>query len=333
MRVLILGGTGTISTAVVQRAFDEGHEVWVLNRGRSTPFYEAEAKHLVADRHDHKAFYDVLKGLEFDVVADFIAYVPDDVKQDIEVFHGRCGQFVFISSASAYQKPPAHYVITEETPLSNPYWEYSRNKIACEEMLTAAYGEKGFPSVIVRPSHTYSPRKIPGSFLKGYTLFDRILKDRPVITPDGGQTLWTMTWNEDFAAAFVGLFGNEQAIGEAFHITSDEALTWDQLHHEVGQALGHEVRIVHIPTEAMEKLHPPTYPGWKGDKSCSMVFDNNKIKRFVPGFEAKVCFHEGMCRCRDWLEKHPELKVVDEEMNRQADHIIDAYVRVLDSLG
>lgn len=333
MKVLILGGTGVISTAVVQRAFNKGHEVWVLNRRRNPAYYDAEARRLKADRKDTAALRSALGKLEFDVVADFIAYEPDDIRQDIDVFSGRCGQFIFISSASAYQKPPPRYLITEETPLSNPYWDYARNKIACEETLLEAHAEKNFPAVIVRPSYTYGPQKIPGAFIKGYTMFDRILRGRPVITPDGGKTLWTMTWNGDFAAAFVGLFGNSNTPGEAFHITSDEVMTWDQLQQETARALDREVKIVHIPSEVMKRLHPPAWPGWKGDKACCMVFDNSKIKRFVPDFRAEVTFYEGMCRCRDWLEEHPELKVVNEQMNREADRIIERYTSMLDSLG
>jgi len=266
MRVLFIGGTGFISTAVSRQAIAKGFDLYLLNRG-SRLAHLPGSHSLTADVHRPEDVRAALKNLQFDVVVDWIAYTPDDIERDLALFCGRVKQYVFISSASAYQKPPAHYLITESTPLHNPYWEYARNKIACEERLTRAYREEGFPMTIVRPSLTYDPNfPIAIGGWGCYTLADRLIKGRPIIVHGDGSSLWVVTHADDFGRGFLGLLGNERALGHAFHITSDEVLTWDQIYQTIAEALGVEAQIVHIPSDLIARVAPQLGASLLGDK-------------------------------------------------------------------
>jgi nucleoside-diphosphate-sugar epimerase len=263
---------------------------------------------------------------EFDVVVDWIAYTPDDIERDIALFRGRVGQYVFISSASAYQKPPADYLVTESTPLHNPFWEYSRGKIACEERLTRAFHDDSFPVTIVRPSMTYdSNLPIALGGWGTYTLADRLMAGRPIIVHGDGSALWVVTHADDFARGFLGLLGNERALGQAFHITSDEVLTWNQIYQTVAESLGVEANIVHIPTDFIVRVAPQMSGSLLGDKTWSVVFDNSKIKAFVPGFEALVPFRDGIRRTLAWFAADEERRLVDEAVHAEMDRILEAY--------
>ena len=332
MRALFLGGTGLISSACVERALAGGWDLSLLHRGVSTKYpVPPGAKLLQGDVHgDPEALQALLRGQTFDVVVDWIAYTTEDVERDIALFRDRTRQFIFISSASAYQKPPAHYLITEETPLDNPYWEYSRNKIACENRLMREYRDRRFPVTIVRPSLTYGPSQIPlciGSWQHPYTMIDRMKKGKPVIVPGDGTSLWVMTWNADFAVGFCGLMGMEKAVGQAFHITSDEVLTWNQIYWEAGRAAGVKPNLVHIPSDLIAAYNPEAVGTLLGDKSHSAVFDNSKIKSFVPQFSTKVPWSEGVRRAIAWHEADPARRTLDEEANRKWDTILEAYRR------
>lgn len=325
MKVLFIGGTGMISETCSKLAVQKGFELYLLNRGITPVPVPEEATVLKGDIRDQDRVKQLLDNREFDVVVDWIAYTPEHIESDLALFKGKTGQFVFISSASVYQKPPAHYIITESTPLVNPFWEYARNKIACEERLMRAYREEGFPVTIVRPSYTYGHRSIPGPVGKGYTVLDRMKKGRPVIVPGDGQSLWTMTHSRDFAQGFVGLLGNRNTIGESFHITSDEVLTWDRIYGFIGQAAGVEPNLLHISSDLIKAYDPEIGAGLLGDKAYSAVFDNSKIKRFVPGFQAVIPFAEGIRETIAWFEADPRRCVVNEEANQKMDRIITAY--------
>ncbi len=284
MRVLFIGGTGLISSACAELAVQRGVDLWLLNRGSSDRYAPPPGTHsLTADVHGPDAgIRSVLEGRTFDAVVDWVAFTPDDVERDIRLFSGRTGQFVFISSASAYQTPPRRYLITEDTPLDNPFWEYSRDKIACERRLLDEHARNGFPVTIVRPSHTYGPSQIPlvlNSGLHPWTAAARMRQGRETIVHGDGSSLWVLTWNADLAVALVGLLGRADAIGEAFHITSDEVLTWDAITLEVGRALGVTPAIVHVPSDLIARLDPESAGSLLGDKSHSVVFDNSRIKR------------------------------------------------------
>ena len=327
MRILFIGGTGMISTAVSRAALAESHELYLLNRSLEQVDLPG-ARFLTADIHRPDDVRAVLSGLEFDVVVDWIAYTPNDVERDLELFRGRTRQYVFISSASAYQKPPVDYLITESTPLENPYWEYSRDKIACEELLMRAHRDDGFPVTIVRPSMTYD-RNLPIA-LGGwgtYTLADRLTRGEPVIVHGDGSSLWVVTHADDLARGLLGLLGNERAIGEAFHITSDEVLTWNQIYNTIAEALGVEAKIVHIPSEFIARVAPAMTGSLLGDKTWSVVFDNSKIKAFVPGFEAAIPFRDGIRRTLEWFAADPSRQRVDSEVNAEMDRILHAYAK------
>ena len=267
-----------------------------------------------------------MQDLEFDVVVDWIAYTPDDIERDLALFRGRVKQYVFISSASAYQKPPAHYLITESTPLHNPYWEYSRNKIACEERLMQAYRDEGFPVTIVRPSMTYDPNfPIAIGGWGTYTLADRLMKGRPIIVHGDGSSLWVVTHADDFARGLLGLLGNERALGQAFHITSDEVLTWNQIYQTIAEALGVEAKIVHIPSDFIARVAPQLAGSLLGDKTWSAVFDNSKIKAFVPGFQATIPFRDGIRRTLAWFAADERRRRIDEAVNAEMDRILEVY--------
>ena len=281
---------------------------------------------MTADIHNPADARAALQDLEFDVVVDWIAYTPEDIERDLALFRGRVKQYVFISSASAYQKPPAHYLITESTPLHNPYWEYSRNKIACEERLLRAYRDEGFPVTIVRPSLTYDPNfPIAIGGWGCYTLADRLKKGLPIIVHGDGSSLWVVTHAEDFARGFLGLLGNGRALGHAFHITSDEVLTWDQIYQTIAEALGVEAKIVHIPSDFIARVSPQLGAGLLGDKTWSAVFDNSKIKAFVPGFQATIPFREGIRRTLAWFAADERRQRIDEAVNTEMDHILKAF--------
>ena len=334
MKILFIGGTGIISSACAELAVARGHDLFLVNRAlsRKVPIPEG-ATVLQADVYaDEARLVTLLADHHFDVVVDYLAYHPTDIERDLRLFRGKTGQFVFISSASAYQKPVRNFLITEETPLENPYWEYSRNKIACEERLMQAYRDDGFPTTIIRPSHTYGPTQIPfgvSSWRHPWTVVDRMRRGQKVIVPGDGTSLWVLTWNGDFAKGLVGLFGNENAIGEAFQITSDEVLSWDQIHLEAYRALDLEPNIIHIPSDLIAMYDPESRGGLVGDKSNSEVFDNSKIKRFVPDYVCEVNWAEGVRKSLAWFESHPEFQTIDHEMSSLWDRIVAAYERAL----
>ncbi len=325
MKVLFIGGTGIISSAVSALAVEKGIELFLFNRGQHSEFVPQGATVIKGDVKDKSK---LLKGKNFDVVVDWLAFVPTDVETDIEIFKGNVGQYIFISSASAYQKPPAHWLIDESTPLSNPYWQYSRDKIACEERLMAEYRKSGFPVTIVRPSFTYGDNMIPAaisSWTKPWTLVDRMRKGKKIIIHGDGATLWVMTHNTDFAKGFVGLIGNIQAVGHAFGITSDEVLTWNQIYKAIADAAGARLNPVYIPSDFIAKFRPDHEGPLLGDKSWCAVFDNSKIKRFVPDFVATVPFAQGIKRSVEWFDADPKRCTVDDEFNRFMDELIAAY--------
>ena len=325
MKVLFIGGTGFISTAVSRMAMERGMELYLLNRGiRSSEI--PGAHQLTGDIHNPESMRNALKDLDFDVVVDWIAFTPEEIERDMQFFRGRTKQFVFISSASAYQKPVVNYLITESTPLENPYWEYSRNKIASEELLMNAYRNEDFPVTIVRPSYTYNtylPVAIGG--FGCYTLADRMLKGKPIIVHGDGTSLWVNTHAEDFAKGFLGLLGNQKAIGQAFHITSDEVLSWNQIYQTIADVLSVEAKIVHIPTDFIVKEVPRLTGDLLGDKTWSAVFDNSKIKSFVPEFQATIPFHEGMRMALEWFAADEKRHRINEQVNAEIDQIINAY--------
>ena len=330
MRVLFIGGTGIISTPCTSLALERGIEITVLNRGLRAPSFPPGARSLTMDIDDNSAVSHALAAESFDVVVDWIAFEPAQVERDIALFRGRTRQYIFISSASAYQKPVGHYLITESTPLSNPYWSYSQQKIACEERLLRAYREEAFPVTIVRPSLTYGDTQITlaiNSWAKSYTAVDRMRRGKKVIVPGDGSSLWVITHNSDFAKGLVGLFGREQTIGHAFHITSDEVMTWDQWYRVTAEAAGAEPDLLHIPSDFLAECLPDSRGSLIGDKSASVVFDNTKIKRFVPDYCATVPFTEGIRRTLAWFDADPARRQVDEEANARWDRLIDAYQR------
>ncbi len=331
MKILFIGGTGIISTASTVLAARRGMDVTLLSRGQHAADLPPGVKTLVADVND-PSLAEKLASESFDVVVDWVAFTPADVERDLKLFRGRTRQFVFISSTSAYQKPQTHYLMTESTPLANPYWDYSRNKIACEERLMQAYREEGFPITIVRPSLTYGDTQIPlvlNSWQKSYTAVDRMLRGQKMIVPGDGTSLWVVTHNTDFAKGLVGLLGHAQAIGQAFHITSDEVLTWDQLFRIVGAAVGVEPKLVHIPSDFIIACLPEKQGTLIGDKSVSVVFDNSKIKRFVPGYCATTSFAEGVRQSLAWFNADPSRKQIDHQFSATLDRVIAAYEKGL----
>src|SRR5712692_631431 len=296
MKVLFIGGTGNISVSVSNLAVERGLDLFLLNRGRE-PVTINGAQTLLADITQPAQVQQALGDQRFDVVVNWIAYREPDIERDLNLFRNKCSQYIFISSASAYQKPLTHPVITESTPLANPHWQYSRNKIACEERLMRAYREEGFPITIVRPSHTYDTRfPIGVGNWASYVIAKRMLEGKPIVVHGDGTSLWTLTHAEDFARGFVGLLGHPQTIGHAIHITSDFLLNWNQIHEQIGDALGVKPKLVHIPSEFIASVDPDTGAGLLGDKMYSAIFDNSKIKRLVPDYVARIPFHEGIRR-------------------------------------
>ncbi len=326
MKVLFIGGTGVISSACSRLAVERGLELYLLNRGQSARPVPPGAHVLRGDVRDREAVIRLLAGRTFDVVVDWIGFAPEHVEADLALFRGRVGQYVFISSASAYQTPPASLPVTESTPLDNPYWAYSRAKIACEDRLVRAYREEKFPMTIVRPSHTYDRTMLPVH--GGYTVIARMRRGQPVIVHGDGTSLWTLTHHEDFATGFVGLLGNSHAIGQAVHITSDEVLTWNQIYEILARAAGAELRAVHVPSECIAAFDPEWGASLLGDKAHSMIFDNTKIKRLVPGFAATIPFSRGAEEILAWYDADPARRIVDEAFDRLLDRIIAAYAAV-----
>lgn len=330
MRILIIGGTGTISSAITRQLAASGQDLWLLNRGTRKQEVPAGVKQIVADISNEEEVERLLGDMQFDAVCEFIGFVPEQVERDIRLFKGRTRQYVYISSASAYNKPASNHVINEGTTLANPYWEYSRNKIACEELLMREYRENAFPVTIVRPSHTYCERSVPVSVHgpKGsWQVLKRMIDGKPVVVQGDGSSLWTLTWNEDFARGFIGLPGNPKAIGEAFQIMSDESLTWNQVYKCVADALGVAFHPYYVSSEFLATVAPKEYDftgNLLGDKSVTVVFDCSKLKRVVPGFQATTRFHEGVRRCVAYLLSHPELQVEDEEFDAWCDQVIAA---------
>ena len=332
MKLLFIGGTGLISSACSDLTVAQGHDLFILNRSLSRKIPLPEGSTLLqADIYtDEARLASLLADHHFDAVVDFIAYTLEDIERGLRLFRGKTEQFVFISSASAYQKPVRKYLITEETPLENPYWDYSQNKIACESRLMQAYRGEGFPVTIVRPSHTYGPTQIPfavGSWQHPWTVIDRMKRGKKVIVPGDGTSLWVLTWNDDFAKGLAGLLGNPKAIGEAFQITSDEVLSSDQIYLEAYRALGVAPNVVHIPSDLITQYWPDAYGSLIGDKSNSVAFDNSKIKRFVPDFTCEVDWAEGLRRALAWFDMHPEYQTIDRELDTLFDDIIDSYGR------
>jgi len=326
MRVLFIGGTGIISSACSQLALDQGIELYLLCRGRSPRPIPKGAKVLQGDIRDAASARRALGNLEFDAVADFISFVPENIQAARELFAGRTRQFLFISSASAYKKPVDNWPITESTPLHNPHWQYSRNKIACEELLMRAYRENGFPSTIVRPSHTYDKTLLPfDPYQAGYTVLDRLKRGKPVILHGDGTSLWVLTHHRDFAKGFVGLLGNPKAVGETFHITSDEVLTWNEIVGAVARAAGVTPRIVHVPSAIIAREHPDWGAGLLGDKTHSVIFDNTKIKRFVPGFTCTIPFARGAEEIVEFYAQNPNFEPVNPTVDQLMDRLVERY--------
>ena len=330
MKILIIGGTGTISSAITRQLVAAGHELWLINRGNRTAELPDGIKLITGDINNREDEVAAKLGNEqFDAVCEFIGFLPSQVERDIRLFTGRTKQYVFISSASAYNKPVRNHVITEGTSLANPYWEYSRNKIACEELLMKAYRETGFPVTIVRPSHTYCERGVPVSVhgpRGSWQVLKRMLEGKRVIVHGDGSSLWTLTWNEDFARGFIGLLGNPKALGEAFQITSDESLTWNQIYQAVADALGVEFKPYYVSSDYLAAIAPEAYDlrgNLLGDKAASVVFDCGKLKRAVPGFCATTRFDQGVRYAVAYIKAHPELQIEDPEFDIWCDKVID----------
>ena len=331
MKVLFIGGTGLISSTCTQLAVERGVDLFLLNRGSHLD-RAFGATPIIADLRDEAAVEHVLAGHRFDAVVDWIAFTPADIERDLRLFRARADQFVFISSASAYRKPLVDWLIREDSPLANPFWDYARDKIACEDRLMRAFRDDGFPVTIVRPSLTYGDTQVPlavNSWARPYTAIARMRRGRPLIVPGDGTSLWTITHNSDFAEAFVGLLGRPQAIGQAFNIMSDEVLTWDEIYRQVAAAAGAEARIVHIASDFIAECLPEMRGTLIGDKAVSAVFDTTKIKRFVPDFRATTPFAEGIRRTLAWFDADPARQQVDSEMDDRWERLLAAYERGL----
>jgi len=324
LRVLFIGGSGIISAACSRLAAERGIKLSVLNRGathlRPLP---PEATVLHGDIRDHLAAREALGDLEFDAVVDWVAFTPEHVQADIELFRGRTGQYVFISSASAYQTPPARVPVTESTPLRNPFWQYSRDKIACEDLLVEAYRQTGFPATIVRPSHTYDRTSIP--FDGKWTALARMRAGKEVVVHGDGTSLWTVTHSADFARGFVPLLGHPRTIGDAFHITSDDVLTWNQIGEALAAAAGVTARLVHVPSDAIAAADAAWGAGLLGDKSHSMVFDNSKLRSVVPSYRAEIPFEQGAREIVGWHDEDPARQQADARLDAVMDKLVAAY--------
>ena len=319
--ILFIGGTGTISSACVARALSRGASVTVLNRGEShlRPLPDG-VEELRADIRDSASVDAAIGSREFDVVAEFLAFTPEHVASDVARFSGRTGQYVFISSASAYQTPPERLPVTESTPLRNPFWTYSQNKIACEDLLVHEYRENGYPATIVRPSHTYDRTSIPT--MGHWTDIARMREGKPVVVHGDGTSLWTITHNTDFAVAFDGLLGNPLAVGDTFHITGDHAPTWNQIYTWLAEAAGVEPRLAHVASETIAVIEPDLGPGLIGDKANSMVFDNSKVKALVPEFATTITFDRGASEIVEWYDAHPDQQRFDPDLDASFERML-----------
>jgi nucleoside-diphosphate-sugar epimerase len=323
LKVLFIGGTGIISSGCARRAVATGIDLTILNRGAETSRPAPDGAEVIhADIRDADSVRAVCGGRSFDVVAEFVAFTPPHVQADIDVFAGRIGQYVFISSASAYQTPLARLPIVESTPLRNPYWSYSRDKIACEDLLVAAYRADGFPATIVRPSHTYDRTLVP--LMGGWTDIDRMRRGLPVVVHGDGTSLWTLTHHDDFAKAFVGLLGHPQAIGDSFQITSDEVLTWNQIYGEMADAAGTRAEIVHVTSDAIADADADLGASLLGDRTHSVIFDNTKVKALVPDYVATIPFAIGAREIVEWFDADASRRVVDAAMDATLDKLIAA---------
>jgi len=326
MKILLIGGTGRISLSITNLLLTQGHKLYLVNRGNHNQDLEGKnITFLTCDINDEVKMNELLEGMIFDVVADFIAFTPEDLKRDYRLFKDKTKQFIFISSASAYHKAPADYIITEGTTLSNPFWQYSRDKIACEDYLMKLYREKSFPVTIVRPSHTYDHTSIPlgvNGNKGSWQIAKRMLEGKPVIIHGDGTSLWTLTHTDDFAKGFIGLLGNTHAIGEAIHITSDETVTWNQIYHATAEALGVELNPFYVSSAFLANCKPYNLEGLLGDKSHCVVFDNSKLKRLVPEFQATIRFDQGVKQIVDYILKYPEYQIEDPEFDNWCDRII-----------
>ena len=326
MKVLFIGGTGNISTSVSRLCVERGIELFHLNRGKSG--VKIPGVKLIIGDINAGELKTKLQKYNWDAVVDWIAFTTKDIERDIKLFRKKTKQFIFISSASVYQKPPTHYIITESTPLANPFWVYSQNKIACEEKLISAYRTENFPSTIVRPSHTYDTM-IPIAIGNGneYTVVDRMLKGKQIIVHGDGTSLWTLTHSEDFAKGFVGLLGNPNVIGHAFQITSDEVLNWNQIYEAIGNAVNVKPNLIHISSDFICQAEKSLTGDLIGDKSISAVFDNTKIKTFVPDYNAVIPFSQGIKRTLAWFDENPKRKIVNKQTNEMIDRIINLYLK------
>lgn len=330
MKILLIGGTGTISSAITRQLATSGHDLWLLNRGNRKDDVPAGVRQVICDINNEAEVLRQISGTMFDAVCEFIGFLPSQVERDIRLFKGRTRQYVYISSASAYNKPARNHIITEGTSLANPYWQYSRDKIACEELLMKEYRENGFPVTIVRPSHTYCERAIPVSVhgSKGsWQVLKRMIEGKAVLVQGDGSSLWTLTWNEDFAKGFIGLLGNPKAIGEPFQIMSDESLTWNQIYQCVADALKVEFKPYYVASQFLAAVAPKEYDftgNLLGDKSTTVVFDCSKLKHAVPGYQATTRFDEGVRRCVAYILAHPELQIEDPEFDAWCDRVIEA---------
>jgi nucleoside-diphosphate-sugar epimerase len=327
MKILYIGGTGIISSACSELALQQGMELYLLNRGRSSRPAPAGAIHLRGDIHQPASVTTALGDLTFDAVVEWVAFTPDQVKSDIELFRNRTRQYIFISSASAYQKPPSSLPITESTPLHNPYWQYSRDKAACEALLEQAGRQENFPYTIVRPSHTYDRTLLP--FHGGYTTVARMRAGKPVVVHGDGTSLWIMTHHRDFAVGFVGLLGNPHAIGQSIHITSDELLNWNQIYTIIAHAAGVEPQLVHVPSELIARYDPEWGDSMLGDKAHSVIFDNQKIRQLVPQFNPSIPFWQGAQEIIAWYDEDVSRQVVDPYNDKVQDQLITAMKRAL----
>lgn len=327
MKILLIGGTGTISSAITRQLAESEHEVYLLNRGSKSDEVPEGIHVITADIYEEDDVAQKLEGMSFDSVCQFIGFEPAHLERDYRLFKGKTKQYIYISSASAYHKPVKDYRITEATSLANPYWEYSRNKIACEEFLMKKYREEGFPVTIVRPSHTYGLKSVPVAVHgnKGsWQTLKRMMEGKPVIIHGDGTSLWTITFNEDFAKGFIGLIGNPHAIGESFQITSDESLTWTQIHQILADILDVELKPYYVASEFLAAVSDYDFTGsLLGDKACTVVFDNAKLKKAVPGFQATVRAEQGLRKTVEYVLAHKELQVEDEEFDAWCDKVIE----------
>jgi nucleoside-diphosphate-sugar epimerase len=326
LRVLFIGGSGIISSACAALGVERGLELYVLNRGRSADRpIPSDARVLHGDIRDPESVTTAIQGLEFDAVVDWVAFTPEHVRADLKLFRGRTRQYVFISSASAYQTPPARLPVVESTPLANPFWQYSRDKIACEDLLVEAYRADGFPATIVRPSHTYDRTSVPLD--GGWTVLGRMREGKEIVVHGDGTSLWTLTHHTDFARGFVPLLGHPGTIGQAFHITSDEVLTWNQVFEIVGAAAGAQPRVVHVTSDAIFAADEEWGRSLLGDKAHSVIFDNAKVRALVPDYVATIPFAQGACEVVAWHDEDPARRVVDERVDALIDQLVARYGR------